>query len=359
MPCARSRNSRPWSGACACRTVHPLIPLLAIGLVRPATAPPSHGSAPGCAGDSRAPRFVWRSAFWLNLHNFLHHSAKLEGGIHDDAPAAIAVVYADTVGTRALTPGERERWDAALHYYLTNQLARGMMDSAVQRINERLARATDSGNLEDVVIDSGVRRVLIDVAPIYRAVWWPLHDRRNREWMRQLQKLLAGREARLFEAVSRGLGASWSDTTVIVDASVYATWAGAYSTQHPTHITLSSNARGNQGTLGVETLVHEAGHGISAGLDSALATGASLAHRALPSELGHLALFFTAGHAVTQVYPGHVPFADVFRLWNQNDAARSYHAILTREWQPYLDGRRSFADAVGGIVRSLPNRAGE
>lgn len=328
-------------------------------LAPPATARPAQGSAPDRHADSPAPRFVWRSAFWLNLHNFLHHSAKLRGGIHDDAPAAVAVVSTDTMGARALTPGERARWDAALRYYLTNQLARGMMDSAVQRINERLARATDSGNLENVAIDSGVRRVLIEVAPIYRAVWWPQHDRRNRAWIQQLEELLAGREARLFEAVSRGLGAPWSDTTVIVDASVYATWAGAYSTQHPTHITLSSNARGNQGTLGLETLLHEAGHGITGRLDSALATSATLAHRALPRELGHLALFYTAGHAVSQVYPGHVPFADVFRLWNQNDAARSYRVILRREWQPYLDGRRSFADAVGGIVRSLPTRASE
>ncbi len=339
--------------------MHTLLPALAIALARPATGSPPFGVAPDCRADASTPRFIWRSAFWLNLHNYLHHSAKLRGGIHDDAPAAIAVVYADSVGTRALTAPERARWDAAVHYYLTNQLARGMMDSAVQRINERLARAADGGDLQDVAIDSGVRRVLTDVAPIYRTVWWPQHDRRNREWIRQLQELLASREACLFDAVSRSLGAPWPDSAVVVDVSVYATWSGAYSTQHPTHITLSSNARGNQGTLGVETLFHEAGHGITGALDSALATGATRAHRVLPSELGHLALFYTVGHAVARFYPGHVPFADVFRLWNQNDAARSYHAILTREWQPYLDGRRSLDDALGGIIRSLPTRAGE
>lgn len=53
-------------------------------------------------------------------------------------------------------------------------------------------------------------------------------------------------------------------------------------------------------------------------------------------------------------FPAHVPYGRVFRLWDQSVAARRYRSILAREWQPYLDGRRTFADAISRIVRALP-----
>ena len=319
----------------------------------PGVAAAARDSLPSTCAAAGDPGFVWRSGFWLNLHNFLDRAAKQRGGIRNDAPGALAVVFEDTVGLRPLTAPERRDWDAALAFYLSSPVTRGLVDSVVQRVSERLASAAD-GDLRDAAIDPGLRAVLVRVAPVYRAVWWPLHDRHNRAWIASLRNALGSRGPCLARLVSSGLNAPWPAEPIVVDVSVYASWFGSYSTQHPAHITLSSNARGNQGTLGVETVFHEAGHAMTARLDSALAASAARAHRTLPGELSHLALFYTVGEAVRTTFPAHVPYADVFGLWQQNAAARRYRAMLRREWQPFLDGRRSFAAAIDGIARALP-----
>jgi len=47
--------------------------------------------------------------------------------------------------------------------------------------------------------------------------------------------------------VDQALAADWPTAPITVDASVYAGWYVAYMTQPPVHVTMSSNARGNQG----------------------------------------------------------------------------------------------------------------
>lgn len=327
---------------------------LALATAGSATAPdPIPGTCAVTPGDSR---FVFRSGFWLNLHNFLHRDAKARRGIQDEVPAALSVASEDTIGGRALTSRERLIWDAAVQVYLSNPLASGRADSVVSLLNERLAAAVENGGLRDVDIDPAVRQALLDAAPVYRAVWWPVHDRRNQAWIASLQALLTPREACLARFLENAFAADWPRTPIVVDASVYASWFGAYMTQNPVHITLSSNAHGNQGSLGVETLLHEAGHSLTGSLDSALAATAARAHRVLPRELEHLVLFYTAGEAVRDQVPAHLPYAQVFRLWEQNATAQKYRALLESEWLPHLQGRRSFAEAIARLVERLPRR---
>jgi len=222
----------------------------------------------GCPVPAGRSSFVFRSGFWLNLHNFLHRGAKERQGINTEVPAAMTVAVEDTVAARALTAPERRAWEDALQVYVTNRLAMGKSDSIVQRLNERLAAARDDGELRDADIDPAVRQALLTAAPVYRLVWWPVHDRRNREWIASLQALFGPREACLSQSMARALAAEWPAPPIMVDASVYASWFGAYMTQHPVHITMSSNARGNQGSLGIEGLLHEAGHSLTGALDS-------------------------------------------------------------------------------------------
>ena len=324
--------------------------IVVVGGLSPAVAQTSSG----CALPAGRSSFVFRSAFWLNLHNFLHRGAKERQGINNEVPAAMTVSVEDTVGARSLTPPERRAWEEALQFYLTNQLALGKSDSIVQRLNERLAAAGNDGELRDADIDPAVRRALLMAAPVYRLVWWPVHDRRNREWSASLQALLAPREACLSRSVARALAAEWPAGPIIVDASVYASWFGAYMTQHPVHITMSSNARGNQGSLGIEGLLHEAGHSLTGPLDSALTVTAARAGRVLPRELPHLTLFYTAGETVRDQIPDHVPYAASFGLWKQSADAERYRALLEREWRPHVEGLRSFAEAISRVVERLP-----
>jgi hypothetical protein len=333
-----------------------------VWLAATAGSPPTAAVAPDsvpavCRGASIETGFRWRSGFWLNLYSFLHHQAKERAGLHNDAPAALAVVYDESAGRRILDPSERAAWESMLARFATTPWATGLTDSAIQQVNNRLAAAAEDDTLGDGVVDSGLRRFLLEAAPLYRAVWWPVHDRYNREWITSERALLDPHAACLARLLTAGLAAPWPTTPIDIDVTVYATWFGAYSTLHPLHVTLSSNARGNQGTLGVETVLHETGHALLAAVDSALAAEARHEHRALPKQLSHLVLFFTAGQEVAAVYPAHQPYAQVFRLWDQNATARGYRATLDREWEPYLKGRRTFGEAIRAIVRTLPPAA--
>jgi len=310
-----------------------------------------------CRGSRLETGFRWRSGFWLNLYSFLHHQAKERAGIHNDAPAAMAVVYDESAGRRPLTTSERAGWEDMLQRFGSTPWATGLRDSAIQQVNNRLAAAADDDTLGDVAIDSGLRRLLLEAAPLYRVIWWPVHDRRNREWIASVRALFDPHAACLAQLMRTGLAAPWPPAPIDIDVSVYATWFGAYSTLHPLHVTLSSNARGNQGTLGVETVLHESGHALLAVVDSALVATSLQQHRALPPALSHLVLFFTAGQDVKAVYPAHQPYAQVFKLWDQNATARGYRATLAREWEPYLEGQRTLREAITAIVRTLPQAA--
>ena len=130
--------------------------------------------------------------------------------------------------------------------------------------------------------------------------------------------LLAPREGCLLRFVAEGLAAEWP-APITVDVSVYASWYGAYMTQPPVHVTMSSNARGNQGSVGLEGLLHEGGHALLVPLDSALAATAVREGRVLPRELAHLMLFYTAGEAVRVLVPEHVTYTDAFGVWKQHE----------------------------------------
>ena len=339
------------------KSVTPALVLTALAwpTLRGAAQSVGNAATPVCAVAPEPSRFVFRSAFWLNLHNFLHRGAKERRGINDELPAARTVTARDTAGTRSLTPDERRSWEAALAFYASNAVAQGRADSIVEKVNERLARAADNGGLRDVDIDPAVRQALVAAAPVYRAVWWPVHDRRNQEWIASLRTMLASREACLSRLVADALSGEWPTAPIIVDASVYASWFGAYLTQNPVHITMSSNASGNQGSLGLETVLHESGHAMTGPIESALRETAAREHRRLPGELAHLMLFYSVGEVVREYFPDHVPYAEAFGLWQQNRRAEGYHSLLQRKWRPYLSGRRGFSDAILDVVRGLPS----
>src|SRR5207249_10480527 len=138
----------------------------------------------------------------------------------------------ETVAARGLTAPERRAWEDGLHVYVPIRLAMGKSDSIVQRLNERLAAARDDGEVRDADIDPAVRQALLTAAPVYRLVWWPVHDRRNREWIASLQALFGPREACLSQSMARALAADWPAPPIMADASVSVRWFGATIMPH-------------------------------------------------------------------------------------------------------------------------------
>jgi hypothetical protein len=301
------------------------------------------------------PRLQFESAFWLNLHNFLVKEAKRHEGIDDDGQGARGNIQADTAGLRALTPAERRAWDSALKYYATNVLTDRMAgaDSIVARVNDRLA-ASPEESLEAPDLDPALAAALTEVAPIYRAVWWPIHDAHNQTWIKASRGLVDRYGGCVFAQLQRDLRRPWPSTPITIYATTYASWFGAYTTTVAgPRVTISTNAIGNQETYALENILHESAH---AGLllepsDSLMAVDAAKRGISLERELSHVVLFYTTGEIVSGLIPAHVPYAVRFGIWSRNSETKRLEGILIDNWKPYLAGSTSFETAVDAVVQ--------
>ncbi|MCI0435952.1 MAG: hypothetical protein L0271_20285 [Gemmatimonadetes bacterium] len=305
-----------------------------------------------CAAGTES-RFEFHSSFWLNLHNYLYKEAKLARGIVDDGLAALGNLELETPAQRAPTAAEEGIWTRAITTYGREMIDRPLRDSAVIRVNNALARVTGQDPAE-AGVEPDVASALRQAAPVYRALWWPAHDAHNREWIAQMRAYLGRYESCVGHRLARVFGADWRGESIRVDATVYASWYGAYTTFDPLHITMSSNAVGNQGASGFEGLMHEAGHAWLGDFERALAAVNPGADARAIREVAHLVLFYTAGDLVWRAIPGHSTNAARFGVWAQNERAGELRDRLRSHWRPYLDGERSFEEAVRGVIGGGP-----
>jgi hypothetical protein len=133
----------------------------------------------------------------------------------------------------------------------------------------------------------------------------------------------------------------------------YTHWAGAYTTERPSHVMISSVARGYGGTYAVEMLFHEVSHTMEDSLGAAREQLAAAAGKRVPYDLSHAIIFYTAGELTRRRVPGHVPYAEAEGLWRRGSIGR-YRAAIERHWLPHLDGRTSLREAMRAIVAELP-----
>jgi hypothetical protein len=294
-------------------------------------------------------RFDFRSSFWLNLHNFLYREAKRARGVEDDGLLAAGNLAFPLTPARPLATAERTTWEAAVAYYRDEIYGASHPDSVVITVNDALARSTDPALRDVLGARPGMRAALLSVADVYRDVWWPDHDRRNREWIADARAGLDRYETCLAPRLAEAFAAEWPDRPIPVHVTVYASWAAAYTTYDPPRITISSVAVGSQGLFAVELLLHEAGHTLMLPLERALERTANAAGRRADPRLAHLLLFYTAGDLVWRAVPGYPTAAEAFGVWRQNEVTSAYRDLLRREWRPYLAGTRTLDEAIAAL----------
>ena len=263
------------------------------------------------------PLFAMQSNFWVNLHHFLYATSRARRGLDADRPVVTATL-SDTIGIGSLSAAQRNDWDQALEYYGQTLAERDILfDSAMVAVTVRLSHVAGSALPPTAPLDSMHARALTRAASAYRVAWWPRHDAANRAWIAAVQPLLSqhGDSAAAWE--SRAFGVSWSATAVPVDVSAYANWAGAYTTDGPDHITISSLNPDNQGTAAFETLFHEVLHTMDRQLFERYRTAARAQGKRMLRNPTHPFIFYTAGEVTRRLFPSHVPFAESGGLWER------------------------------------------
>jgi hypothetical protein len=321
------------------------------------------------------PVFEFHSGFWVNLHHFLYHEARARlaaKGPHDATPKNPASSVKLT--PVALSPAEQKTWDEAIAYYMANYAGKDLLINIdLVLLKNQIEDFEDCDELTgrkktscDAGLPGNVGPILDSVAPIYRAHWWADQDRGNRRWVMKVAPLVREQGVGLSERLADIYQTHWPKEKIRVDVCAYANSAGGYTTLDPLRVTIASTDPRNQGPEALEVLFHEASHGIAVPVEDAISRECKQRDKPIPRDLWHALIIYTTGEVLRPILkdpptekgagdappqplrPNLVPYAleDVLsqRGWEQ------YHLLLVLYWQPYLDGRVNFEDAIAHLI---------
>ena len=304
------------------------------------------------------PVFEFHSGFWLNLHHTLYRQARQQR-TSGQSPIAL-------VGN--LSAAEQRAWDAAIAYYTQTYAGKDLLFSLdLVLIKNQLGdfeTCDDLAGLKKRTCDAGLPKRLTEVldgaAPVYRAHLWADHDRSNRRWISAVAPLVRRSGVDLSHRLAEIYQTDWPRERIRVDVTAFANASGAYTTLDPLRVTVASTDARNQGPEALEILFHEASHGIADNVQDAILRECRQRDKPVPRDLWHALLFYTTGEIIRPTVissdqgapkASYVPYAVREGLYKRG--WENYLRVLTDFWQPYLDGKTSFDDAIAHMVSAL------
>lgn len=268
---------------------------------------------------------------WMALHLFSYHATraqsreKLAGRVPLDA--ADAALFTDDVRATFAPVAE------AYAPYI---------DTSLLHDEKTRAIATALRDGPDAVADTELRAALVAFMPVYETVFWPRHEAANDRVIEGLSSQLSRHEAEMALRLAGYLESSWPEEPIRVDVVPYANWAGAYTSDAPTHIMMSS-LDDEMAAHAFEMVFHEASHTSPLGDNIEPAAGDALAEFGVEAPgFWHYLLFFVSGRAASETLgdPAYVPYA-----YDVGLAARPHS-------KPFYDG-------LDAVWESEPTLAGK
>lgn len=307
--------------------------------------------------------FEFHSGFWINLHDFLYHQARIRARQSAGSSGKAAGTSPGMADTGSLTPEQQRTWTSVLDYYRDKWAERDLLfDEEMVRVKNRLVESEAATALKGSELQPELVAALERAAPIYRARWWAEQDRANRLWIEAVTPLLDRFGGTLIRQLTAAYGSKWPGPRIRVDVVKYASWAGAYTTLDPVHITISSTDPRTQGLVALETLFHESSHamvGRSVGrVSEALAREGRAQNKSIPNDLWHAVIFYTTGEIVRRTLAkngvaDYSPYAYRNGLYARAPLWQKYQRAFEQYWQPYLDGKTDFNGAIANLVSAL------
>ena len=294
-------------------------------------------SAPATA---QAPLFDFHSAFWVNLHHYLHALARSGSPLNESLPDSA-------------TASERAVWATAVANYRERFGRRSLLfDTELVTANQELMRAGPTAALSTAVLEH-MRTVLMSAAPIYRAHLWTTHDKANQVTITAARALVAKYGAAIAPRLAASFDSTWPAQPIRVDVVHDAGPPGnAYTVSEPTHITMAASDPRYRGIDMLEILFHEASHRWDAVLMNEVGEAAKQQNVQPPRDLWHALLFYNAGAITTEAlsaagirdYQMYADKQQLFgRVWPMRPA-------IARHWPAFLAGTISRKDAIARIV---------
>lgn len=327
------------------------------------------------------PVFEFHSSFWVNLHEFLYSQARDA----ENAPAAQnAQVTPQTApgktpalhqSSDALTPSEQRIWDQAVAYYRTNYAGKDpQVNLDLILLKNQLGDFEDCNELLgktvrhcDAGLPGNIGVILEAAAPIYRKHWWSTHDRANRRWVARVAPLVREQGVGLAQRLADIYQTPWPKEKIRVDVSAYAGTSGAFTTLDPLRVTIASPDERNQDAESLEVLFHEASHGIALPVELAISRECKQRDKPIPRDLWHALIFYTTDEVLRPIrgdasqistdggelapkIARTTPVPPDLREKLTERGWQEYIRLLNFYWQPYLEGRVTFEDAIAHLV---------
>ena len=297
-------------------------------------------------------QFHFESKLWPNLHHFLYVLARWRNNAPDRFRVAVREAPLDLAGFDALPAAERQVWEEAIAAYQSHAATLDISYGPLVDVNYALADLAATAALDQApAVSTEIRNALKKAEPVYRKLWWPRHDAANQAWIEQLRPQVEKYGPRLAAQLAAAFQHAWPTAPLRVEVVAYAQWAGAYTTDDPPLITMSSLNEEHQGPDGLEQLFHECSHLMMDTVDASLRLHSPAIGDDKLRDVSHTILFYTVGEIMQRTVPGHVPYAIHYKVW-QRRWTRNFE-VLQQYWQPYLDGKASMDQAIGQIVRTI------
>src|SRR6185503_13654274 len=273
----------------------------------------------------------------------------------------------ETACFEKLSPAAREGWEGAVEYYRKVVSPVEFNQSPQYPIRMQLAGLLDAktagGDHETLGIAAAFRQA---AAPAYRACRWSAQGEENHRWIDALKPRLAAFEPSVASRLEQLYGKPWGGLPIPVDVVKTVSWAGANSvlvSPAGGHLLVSTDYHDDSA---LEVVFHEASHTLMDRADpvqKALDGAARAAGIETPRDLWHVVLFYTTGESVRRVLEeggvhGYEPM--LYGIFARG-AWVEYREPVERAWRPYLDGKKSLAEAAADLIeacRKAPPKGG-
>ena len=281
----------------------------------------------------------------LNLHHTLYAAAwagRTQGpSLAGKLPHTLSAPF---------TPEERVVWEQAVQYYDSHIASRDLF-SRPGMAGIKLALV--SGNLNDPAIDKDLRATLEAARPVFHKYFWPEQDRVNRAWIASVTERVKTTAPDVIPRLEKIYEAKWFSYPVRADSVWVGNWAGNFTTDDPTHSTLSSSDPVDQDWSGAEAVFHEFSHLLVNTLTTRLneKLGRAVGQN---GTLWHAIQFYLTGEVVREALVSrNIDYKPVVYSTNLFAGVwRVYRKPIEEVWEPYLRGIYSMDEAIAKTVNA-------
>jgi hypothetical protein len=294
--------------------------------------------------------FIFQSNFWVNLHHFLRGESRRHS-LGNPLELSLS----------ALKMEERGAWEHALDAYSDLTKRSLIFDQSLVKIDNTLARSSDTSTIRSEAIDSKITDALNGAAPVYRAHRWEQDRKENERWIAEKSPLILQHAARLKKAIANVFGAVPPDGPLLVDLARDTGPTLAYTTDGPPGTaghTVIAPQQNVDSDVALDTIFHEVSHTMDDQITRLVDNEGSQQGVMVPADLWHALTLYTTGVLVKRELRGssdltpYLPDQNRIKMFARDPWPR-FLIALQKYWQPYLDGRIPQKAALHDLVREV------